>query len=203
MARILTEEKHDSLLEAAIELFREKEYGDVTVREIVARAGSSPATFYRYFETKEKAYDEILNVFLARYIEVWASIYSLFSGGIEDLEGAFKATEIALEKIFEFCRDNRDLAGAIFRWGSTVDERFAKRGQQVTDMTLAQLEQVLETWRSFGVGKELEPKVGAVAAFSAIFGIAIECIVHDERDDIKNLVRQSMEIIKHGAASAE
>jgi AcrR family transcriptional regulator len=203
MARILTEEKHDSLLEAAIELFREKEYGDVTVREIVAQAGSSPATFYRYFETKEKVREEILNIFLARYLEVWASIYSLFSGGIEDLESALKATEIALEKIFVFYRDNRDLAGAIFRWGATVDERFAKRGQQVTDMTLAQMEQVLKTWRAEGLVRDLEPKVWAVAAFGAIFSVAVECIVHDRRDDIENLVRQGMRIIRHGLASAE
>jgi TetR/AcrR family transcriptional regulator len=203
MARILTEEKHDSLLEAAIELFREKEYGDVTVREIVAQAGSSPATFYRYFETKEKVHEEILNIFLARYLEVWVSIYSLFADGIEDMESALKATEIALEKIFEFYRDNRDLAGAIFRWGATVDERFAKQGQQVTDMTLVQMEQVLKTWRSEGLVRDLEPKVWAVAAFGAIFSVAVECIVRDRRDDIKNLVRQGMRIIRHGLASAE
>lgn len=196
MARTLTEEKHDSLLEAAIEIFKEKEYGDVTVREIAERAGSYPSTFYRYFETKEKLHQEILDSFLTKYLIAWAHIYPLFSESIEDYESALKAVETSLERIFEFYRDNREIASVVFRRGASVDDRFAQKGQQVTDLTLVQMEKVAEALRSAGLGKDLEPKVWAVAMFGAVYGVAVVCVVHEKRDDIKNLVGQLMGIMR-------
>lgn len=196
MARTLTEENHDALLRAAIEIFREKEYGEVTVREIAARAGSYPSTFYRYFKTKEQLHEEILDSYLSKYLEAWASIYPLFSEGIEDYDGALKAMETALKKIFEFYRDNRDIASVVFRRGASVDDRFARRGQQVVDLTLAQMEEVAEALRPAGLGKDMEPRVGAVAVFGAVFGIAVVCVVHEKRDDIENLVGQLMGILR-------
>jgi AcrR family transcriptional regulator len=196
MARTLTKENHDALLQAAIEIFREKEYGEVTVREIAARAGSYPSTFYRYFKTKEQLHEEILDVFLSRYLAAWGSIHPLFSDGIEDYESALEAMEAALRKIFEFYRDNRDIASVVFRRGASVDDRFAKKGQQVVDLTLAQMEKVAEALRSAGLGKDMEPKVGAVAMFGAVYGVAVVCVVHEKRDDIENLVRQVMGIIR-------
>lgn len=196
MARTLTAEMHDALLNAAIEIFREKEYGEVTVREIAARADSYPSTFYRYFETKEKLLEEILDSWLTKYLEAWASIYPLFSRDIEDRKSALEAIETALEKIFEFYRDNRDIASVVFRRGASVDDRFAQKGQQVMDLTLIQMEKVAETLRSAGLGKDMDPKVGAVAVFGAVFGVAVVCVVHEKRDDIKNLVGQLMGILR-------
>ena len=197
MVRTLTDEKHNALLNAAIEIFREKDYGEVTVREIVARAGSSPSTFYRYFETKEKLYEEILDTWLNRYLESWASIYPLFSKGIDDRESAREAMEASLEMIFTFFRDNRDIAGVIYRWGASVDDRFAYKGRQVVELTLAQMRAAIEMMRrSAGLGKDLEPEVTAVAVFGAIFGVAVQCVVHERRDDIENLARQIMGILR-------
>jgi len=196
MARTLTAEMHDALLDAAIEIFWEKQYGEVTVREIAARAGTYPSTFYRYFETREKVYEEIVDSWLAKYLEAWASIYPHFSESIEDRESALEAMENALQKIFEFYRDNRDIAGVVFRKGAAVDDRFAQKGQQVMDLTISQMEKVAETLRSAGLGKGMDPKVGAVAVFGAVFGVAVVCVVHEKRDDIENLVGQLMGILK-------
>lgn len=197
MARTLTAETHDSLLRAAIEIFKEKDYGEVTVREITSRAGSYPSTFYRYFETKERIYLEILDSWLTRYLEAWASIYPLYAR-IDSRKSALEAMEAGLERIFEFYRDNRDMAGVIFRRGASVDDRFAHKGRQVMDLTLAQMEDVVGRLQAAGLGKRLEPKVAAVIMFSAVFGVAVESIVREERDDIDNLVGQVMGAIRHG-----
>jgi hypothetical protein len=78
-----------------------------------------------------------------------------------------------------------------------VDDRFAQRGRQVVELTLEQMKAAIEMMRhSAGLGKDLEPEVTAVAVFSAIYGVAVECIVHEGRDDIKNLARQVMGILR-------
>jgi AcrR family transcriptional regulator len=198
VARALTREKHDSLLKAALEIFQEREYGEVTVREIAARAGSYPSTFYRYFETKEKLHEEILDLFISKYLEVWSSIYPLFSEGIEDYESALRAIETAIGKILEFYRDNRDIASVVFRGGVSVDARFTHRGREVMDLTLSQMEDLAKSLRSAGFAKDAEPRVGAVAMFGTVFGIAVFCVVQEKRDDVENLTGQLVGLL--GAA---
>lgn len=198
MARTLTAEKRDSLIEAAVEIFKEKDYGEVTVREIVARAGSSPSTFYRYFSTKEDVYSEILDAWLAKYMKAWESIYPLYTDNIKDYQDGLGATQVAIERIFEFYRDNREVASAIFRKGASVDDRFAQRGDEVVELTVSHLTKIVERLRSAGLVQDFEPDVVAVLMFSAVYGVAIACIVYGRRDDIENLAAQITRMMKSG-----
>jgi AcrR family transcriptional regulator len=198
MARTLTAEKRESLIEAAVEIFREKDYGEVTVREIVARAGSSPSTFYRYFETKEDLYAEILDAWINRYMEAWESVYPLYPEGPDGLEGGLQAMEAAVEKIFTFFRDNREATGAIFRKGAYVDDRFARRGDRMVELTVGHLTEIVQQLRAAGLVKDFEPDVLAVVMFNAVYGVAVKCVVHDGRDDVENLAGQIARILKNG-----
>jgi AcrR family transcriptional regulator len=198
MTRTLTKEKRDSLIEAAIEIFREKDYGEVTVREIVARAGSSPATFYRYFKTKKDLYSEILDAWLDRYMEVWDSIDPLYGAGIDGRLNAQEATRAAVERIFAFYRDNREVAGAIFRKGASVDGRFAQRGDEVVELTVRHLAEVVRRLQEAGLVQGFEPDVLAAIMFSVVYGVAIACVVHEKRDDVENLAAQATRMLWSG-----
>lgn len=61
MARTKTEARHEAFLAAAKEVFQEVGFDRASMDEIAARAGSSKATLYRYFATKEALFQELIS----------------------------------------------------------------------------------------------------------------------------------------------
>lgn len=51
---------HELLIDAALTLFSQNDYGNVTTRKIVAEAGVALPTLHRHFETKENLFREVL-----------------------------------------------------------------------------------------------------------------------------------------------
>jgi AcrR family transcriptional regulator len=49
----------NKVLDAAVELLRESSYSELTVRDVAARAGVSPATAYNYFSSKNALIAEV------------------------------------------------------------------------------------------------------------------------------------------------
>lgn len=60
MARTKTEDRHEAFLAAAKEVFQEVGFDRASMDHIAARVGSSKATLYRYFETKEALFQELV-----------------------------------------------------------------------------------------------------------------------------------------------
>ncbi|MGO9147323.1 MAG: TetR family transcriptional regulator [Desulfomonilia bacterium] len=50
------ESKRDIIMQAAVELFREKGYNSTTIRDIAVRAGIGKITFYQYFKDKRELF---------------------------------------------------------------------------------------------------------------------------------------------------
>lgn len=55
-----TEEKRQSLVDAALEVFREVGFDQASMAQIAARSGASKATLYSYFASKEEMFAEVL-----------------------------------------------------------------------------------------------------------------------------------------------
>ena len=53
---------HERILEAALEVFSQKGFHTATMDEISERAGVGKGTLYRYFETKENLFDELVRI---------------------------------------------------------------------------------------------------------------------------------------------
>ena len=77
---MVNQEKRDrtraSLKNALIELCDEKNYSDITIRDICDKAGTYRSTFYRYFGTKDEALREIEH----EYLETTRSLTSAVQG---------------------------------------------------------------------------------------------------------------------------
>ncbi len=56
------------ILQTAFKLFLQKSFKEVTMKEIVQQTGLSKGAFYHYFESKEKLFQEIINVFFEQMI---------------------------------------------------------------------------------------------------------------------------------------
>ncbi|BFG80568.1 TetR family multidrug efflux transcriptional regulator VceR [Paraburkholderia terrae] len=55
-----TEEKRQSIVDAAYEVFRELGFQQASMSEIASRSGSSKATLYGYFDSKEAMFAEVM-----------------------------------------------------------------------------------------------------------------------------------------------
>lgn len=60
MVRVKTEARREAFLAAAKEVFQEMSFDRASMDEIAARTGSSKATLYRYFDTKEALFQELI-----------------------------------------------------------------------------------------------------------------------------------------------
>lgn len=61
MVRVKTEARREAILAAAKEVFQEVSFDRASMDEIAARVGSSKATLYRYFDTKEALFQELIS----------------------------------------------------------------------------------------------------------------------------------------------
>jgi AcrR family transcriptional regulator len=80
-----------ALVDAALELFAERGYDNTMVEEIAERAGVSPRTFFRYFETK----DSVLFFGGEDYFRSLSEVYLGQPSTVGDLE-ALEASFVAL-----------------------------------------------------------------------------------------------------------
>ncbi|WP_321816567.1 MULTISPECIES: TetR/AcrR family transcriptional regulator [unclassified Paraburkholderia] len=55
-----TEEKRQSIIDAAFVVFRESGFAEASMAEIAARSGASKATLYSYFTSKEELFAEVM-----------------------------------------------------------------------------------------------------------------------------------------------
>src|SRR6202162_124328 len=60
MPRVKTISKKEEILEAASRVFAEREFHEVLIDDVAARAGVGKGTVYRYFRTKEELYFETI-----------------------------------------------------------------------------------------------------------------------------------------------
>lgn len=68
-------ETRDYILKKSFELFLQKSYKEVTMKEIVDKTGLSKGAFYHYFPSKENVFEEVVKYF---YDEIMISDYSTF-----------------------------------------------------------------------------------------------------------------------------
>lgn len=198
MPRKLTSQKRADLLGAAIKVFKNKGYRNASVKDVVAEAGASTATFYRYFKTKDDLYEEIVMGFLSGFVSVWSGAYnSILSAGDDEGEAVEAVTE-AFRSVLDYYRYNRDVAQIVFRSILPVDERFAERADMVVNTTIDQIEDVVGRLEAGGLVKNIEPRVGAAVTIGGVFGLAVDCILQGKRDDIDNLARQIVTIMMSG-----
>jgi AcrR family transcriptional regulator len=69
-------ETKEHIMNVALKLFLQKNYKEVTMKEIVKKTGLSKGAFYHYFESKEKLFLEVINNFFSYVINVDFNDYS-------------------------------------------------------------------------------------------------------------------------------
>jgi len=87
----------EHILHTSFKLFLQKNFKEVTMKEIVEHTGLSKGAFYHYFTSKEQVFEEVLNHFFADFMQLNFESYSHNSlkefcdDYVKDMERKFKS----------------------------------------------------------------------------------------------------------------
>ena len=68
----------EHILHVSLQLFLQKNFKEVTMKEIVEKTGLSKGAFYHYFSSKEQVFEEVINHF---YTELLSTDFNQISAG--------------------------------------------------------------------------------------------------------------------------
>lgn len=120
-----TEEKRQSIIEAALDVFREVGFEQASMTQIAARSGASKATLYGYFESKEalfaeamtsRAGTEIRDAFDRLTLDVPLK-ESLAAFGIQYLTAVLQPTFLATRRLCYHEVDRSDVGRVLYESG--------------------------------------------------------------------------------------
>ena len=174
---------------AALQLFGERGFEGVTVDQIVAAAGVSRRTFFRYFETKEDAlladYPE-LNTRLTETLE-------LTGGGDHPLE----AVRAGLHRLAEWYVERSD---AVLERSRVIHDAALPLAARNLEF-LSQWERAIATAVAHALGidpGELEPRTAAAAVVGAFRAALTQWVRSSCQLDLHALTDRALDLVERG-----
>jgi AcrR family transcriptional regulator len=192
------------LLRAAEAVFIDEGLDNARVEDITARAGRSKGAFYLHFDSKEDAFRQIVETFLARLATSVEDSELLHSSGAAPAD---PAEYLALwhEKdveIFEFVWQNRGLVRLLLEGGGGTEFRylideFAERQREKTKRFLRWgIEQ--------GVYRDdLDLETASLVISGAYDRVARQIIRRERKPDLTSMVGEVQRLLVGGIASSE
>src|SRR4051794_15809617 len=177
---------------AALTLFAERGFQAVTVDDIVASAGVSRRTFFRYFDTKEDA-------LLADYPQLSDRLREAFDVHPNEVP-VLDAIRQALHEVVDWYQERREAVLArsdVIRGSSTP----AARNLEL----LAQWEGVVAQVVAAKLGVDasgLVPRTVAATVIAAFRAALSQWVRSGGEGDLHPLVDQALDLVEHGVAAS-
>lgn len=110
----MTEARREAILAAAKAVFEDVGFEHATMSEITARAGGSKATLYRYFESKDALFEELLRRSASEHS---GAVLSMLHGGTASVEAE-------LTPVLALLRPEANVAATLQQVGEQVLRQF-------------------------------------------------------------------------------
>lgn len=145
------------LLEAMLVLSGERGYEQVTVADVIERAGSSRGSFYKHFENKE-------DCFAQAYEEASEWLYRRLRSATARQPDWRAGLRVALAELLEFCANQPAIAKSLFV------EVHAAGGRALTqhDRLMERLSHAIDSARREIPSRQAPPPIGAAFIVGAI-----------------------------------
>lgn len=165
----------EDFLRAAEQLFAEKGYGQTTMEDIARLAEYGTGTIYRYFESKEALYGELLERKLAAYLDHLMVRYESESSP----PGKLRAL---LHGKMDFFAQNREFMRIFVQEFvpecSTMAAALTPKARELRGRCLALMRETVEAGIRSGDFKAMDPDL----AVAAISGLGNELLLHCIRE---------------------
>lgn len=130
-------EKADAILQAATELFAEKDFHAVLMDEVAVRAGVGKGTLYRYFPTKDELY-------VSTIVVGWDRLREELESTLRDSEPLVETLENLVRHVLGFFWQRRQFIALVYRLETSADERAKAEWQQRRESTVHLIAGVLK-----------------------------------------------------------
>lgn len=176
MPRVKTEEKSQSIVDAASRVFLAREFHEVSVDDVAAEARAGKGTIYRYFPTKE----ELFFVSVLHGLDV---LHDSLAESLREEAPPRERLKLIARELLRFAWNRRDLQITLHR-----DERlFSRRGAEFLDRRRKIVLLIAETIAS-GVARgdfrPIDPMAGAEVFLGMLRGLNLYRRPGDLPDDL-------------------
>ena len=121
------EQTRETILQAALELFRENGFDATTMQEIAARAGVAKGAAYYYYASKEA-------IIQAYYEAIQSAQERICEEAFAKTKDLKKRLHLALHSKFDLAANDRKLLGIIFRYTGEPAHPLSCLGPQAAEM---------------------------------------------------------------------
>src|SRR5580658_5656123 len=96
-------DSREHILNISLQLFLQKSFKEVTMKEIVDRTGLSKGAFYHYFSSKEQVFKEVINHFFADFFMEDFDLYShdsldqFLHDALKSMDGKLRSARVILQ----------------------------------------------------------------------------------------------------------
>lgn len=194
----MTHATKERILKAALELFSKRGYLGATTREIALRARVAELTVFRYFTSKEKLFEEVINTysFLPRLKELLIEI--------KDKPYREALIIIAL-KFLELLNARKDLIRIMHSEMQRYPEKIQKIHDSLINETLKVLAGYFEELQKKGLLRKFTSEYAARAFlgmfFSYFYARDIKMLTKYKEDNIMKIIEAYVDIFMNGTLS--
>jgi AcrR family transcriptional regulator len=156
-------ERRREILDAAQRVFAERGYHGTSISDLVDAAGIARGTFYRYFDSKQQIFAELLDRLLTDFRDSVVGVDT--RPGAPPIHEQLVAT---VHRVFHAARSHRTVARLIFREAMAVDEAFDERVLAFETRLHAYLRQSLDNGIAMGLLRPHDTDIAASCVYGSI-----------------------------------
>jgi len=154
-----TKETREKILEAALQLFRERGFAEATMRDIARQAGVATGLAYYYFKSKDA-------IVLAFYQRARVDLAERLEAAQKD-KRLVRRLQALIETKFEYFGPNRRFLGALMPHAADASNPlspFSEESRETREFEIAHFERALEETGT-SVPSDLAPHIGRILWF--------------------------------------
>ena len=189
MSRVKTEEKSQTILDAAAKAFLAREFHEVLIEDVAAAAGTGKGTIYRYFPTKEE-------LFFVSVLHGLDGLHEMMARDLAQEQSPRQQLAIIATAVLRFVWNRRDLVTLLHR-----DERlFARREAEFHERRqkiVGLVRQAIQEGICRGEFREIDPTTGAELFLGMLRGLNL---FRRPTDTIEKIVADSLDVFWNGIA---
>lgn len=189
------EARKKDILEAALHLFAEKDFHEVTVDEIAERVGLSKGTLYLYFENKE-------NLFFSIIQEKTSVLFSRLQSAIQSEAPYLKRLENVIQSYLSFFEEHRHYFKIIHSEESRMEDRHRDRFKSHMVKSFYDYENLFQKFviegQKQGIFRKIPPETITNALRGLLNSFTFQCIFLGSKDSLAGETPHVLDLFLNG-----